>query len=934
MKFFVLSILLFGSFSIQAQYNQKIDYTLSVVSYTHNYQCNNDVNGPLPEPRFILDYRDNVNLPYLSHIFTLGNEIACGTVNYTGFSTSRLGSCNNEIYLKLVSWEEDGFGTPYSYDNGDQNLGAFTSIPYTIRITDFPNNATIPVTLTNGYSVTFNLTWNYSALAPSTMLSGSSVCRNQANSVALLPNQSDIVNFRWYADTTSIGRGNNAFAVGTSASIPSSLYPQFGNTMTFYVAGLLGANCETRLQKMSFIINQVPDAPITDSVFYICYGTKASVPVSNHLPNAPIMGYSDNLLTNSIGSTTTNAAFETDNLISTTPIYLIQQNAQGCKSLPSTKARIVVNPRIEPASAQDVTYCFGENYRILASQTTIPTTFVWKDAQRNQLATNNSSTGFGTYQAPSNLVAGTYTYFVQNRTELLPTGSNRFCLSSDVPVRLTIIPRPQTPTNVIATTTCPGETVTMTFNPSSPAQVFWYADSLSIGSMASGSRFVTPPLFNTDTFFVTQKIGACESLRKGVLARVIPLPAPVAIIDTICQNERAQIGLIAVATADQYLWYPTSTGINSIANGRIYNTDPLTSSKTYFAEYKVGRCVSPRVPVSVRVNALPIVTNARTNTPICDYDTLRLAVDSVPGCSYYWVGVNGYKSTLRTPFIARATEANQEGAYTIILTNRVTGCVSLPTEIIANIRKKPDNIVALNDGPKCESLDIQFDATALLNARYSWTGPSGFTSNLKSPKLANVYQTPNQGTYKLVVEIEGCKSDTIYNYLEIYKKPIANAGPDVTITESEAVQLSASGGTVFNWDATPFLDYFDVNNPTAATLPKGQHDFSLILYDEKGCSDRDTLTVTVKPRTILNIRDLFTPNQDNKNDNWEIQYIENVTNYNIRVFSRSGEIVFQSTDYTQNWDGTVAGKLAPAGTYWFVIQTPQKEYKGSLTILY
>jgi hypothetical protein len=30
----------------------------------------------------------------------------------------------------------------------------------------------------------------------------------------------------------------------------------------------------------------------------------------------------------------------------------------------------------------------------------------------------------------------------------------------------------------------------------------------------------------------------------------------------------------------------------------------------------------------------------------------------------------------------------------------------------------------------------------------------------------------------------------------------------------------------------------------------------------------------------------------------------------------------------------VAGKLAPAGTYWFVIQTPQKEYKGSLTILY
>ena len=73
---------------------------------------------------------------------------------------------------------------------------------------------------------------------------------------------------------------------------------------------------------------------------------------------------------------------------------------------------------------------------------------------------------------------------------------------------------------------------------------------------------------------------------------------------------------------------------------------------------------------------------------------------------------------------------------------------------------------------------------------------------------------------------------------------------------------------------------------------------------------------------------LFTPNNDGYNDYWEITGIESYGSYDIRVFNRWGKMVFSSTNYENDWDGTNDGVALPSTAYYYVIRT---ESSGVIT---
>jgi gliding motility-associated-like protein len=58
----------------------------------------------------------------------------------------------------------------------------------------------------------------------------------------------------------------------------------------------------------------------------------------------------------------------------------------------------------------------------------------------------------------------------------------------------------------------------------------------------------------------------------------------------------------------------------------------------------------------------------------------------------------------------------------------------------------------------------------------------------------------------------------------------------------------------------------------------------------------------------------FSPNGDGINDifTFKSRYITSTT---MKIYNRWGELVFQTSDADQGWDGTVNGKAAPLGTY-------------------
>lgn len=80
--------------------------------------------------------------------------------------------------------------------------------------------------------------------------------------------------------------------------------------------------------------------------------------------------------------------------------------------------------------------------------------------------------------------------------------------------------------------------------------------------------------------------------------------------------------------------------------------------------------------------------------------------------------------------------------------------------------------------------------------------------------------------------------------------------------------------------------------------------------------------------THKNILHLFTPNNDGINDLWEIPEIDTYGRCKVKIYNRWGKMVYSSTNYHNDWDGTSEGKNLPEAAYYFVIET---EKSGTIT---
>ena len=109
-----------------------------------------------------------------------------------------------------------------------------------------------------------------------------------------------------------------------------------------------------------------------------------------------------------------------------------------------------------------------------------------------------------------------------------------------------------------------------------------------------------------------------------------------------------------------------------------------------------------------------------------------------------------------------------------------------------------------------------------------------------------------------------------------------------------------------------------------------------------GCERTAYYTMTKCP-CIISIPNAFSPNDDGINDVFNIKMFcpANLVSFQISIFSRWGELIYQSSDANFSWDGRTAnGTLVPVGAYLYIIEyktanEPNRVVgeKGSVTII-
>lgn len=93
----------------------------------------------------------------------------------------------------------------------------------------------------------------------------------------------------------------------------------------------------------------------------------------------------------------------------------------------------------------------------------------------------------------------------------------------------------------------------------------------------------------------------------------------------------------------------------------------------------------------------------------------------------------------------------------------------------------------------------------------------------------------------------------------------------------------------------------------------------------------------VIPTMSFYVPDAFTPNGDGINDTFGIAG-EAIKSFNMRIYDRWGELLFESNSATTQWDGSYRGKRVPQGVYVYQLSaqanTGQKAAKkGTVTVV-
>lgn len=92
----------------------------------------------------------------------------------------------------------------------------------------------------------------------------------------------------------------------------------------------------------------------------------------------------------------------------------------------------------------------------------------------------------------------------------------------------------------------------------------------------------------------------------------------------------------------------------------------------------------------------------------------------------------------------------------------------------------------------------------------------------------------------------------------------------------------------------------------------------LFVQNSEGCSGTAFRFIEVKD--TLDIPNVFSPNEDNINDQWIVRS-NGKTFYSLKIFSRSGILVYQAKAPVLTWDGrNQSGQEMSPGVYYYLIE--------------
>lgn len=337
------------------------------------------------------------------------------------------------------------------------------------------------------------------------------------------------------------------------------------------------------------------------------------------------------------------------------------------------------------------------------------------------------------------------------------------------------------------------------------------------------------------------------------------------------------------------------------------------------------------------VTVHPAPTAAFTVNPVCIGETSSFVnASTVPSgnlIEYFWDFGDLEFSGLKDP----THTYDAPGTYNVSLRVKTDkGCEHTFTGT-ADVVALPDVELTANGPTEFYDGDsvILSASSSARDYAWTWTGGGSATTQSVTAKTTGWYKV------RITAPPIGCANeDSIF--VDVWPLPDAKAWPRDKVTQSidtvskgQSIDLHASGGVVYSWNPTTYLN--STSSPDViAERVQDDVTYTVTVTDANGCVNTADVTVIVLDDFNLIVYNAVTPNGDGMNDTWIVENIWAYPDAEVIIFNRYGMEVYRGTNYQNDWDATYKGNDLPDGPYYYVITHPDfgnTVYKGVINVI-
>lgn len=311
-----------------------------------------------------------------------------------------------------------------------------------------------------------------------------------------------------------------------------------------------------------------------------------------------------------------------------------------------------------------------------------------------------------------------------------------------------------------------------------------------------------------------------------------------------------------------------------------------------------------------------------TTDTVCYGDTTKITNTSFSAqgniVSTFWDFGDGNTSTL--PVSDHEFQMYNDSFMVTLIVTTQYGCIDTVQQLVV-LHPVPAMQFAPAATSGCEDFTVTFNETSQLNGssvvNWLWDFGDGNFTYTQNP--THTYNDPGSFYPSLVITTsDGCTfTDTMNFPIVVYPKPVSDftyAPQPVTIIQPDVVFTDLSSGAMY-WE----YDFGDFDgsiqqNPTHTYSDTGHYTVQQIVINQFGCADTSDQVVPILAEFTYYIPNAFTPN-GNGNNEFFIGQGEGIREFTMYIFDRWGNLMYETHNQHQGWDGTSGGTPCQQDAY-------------------